>query len=64
MSILLNTTKQIAPQCDFIPSTLIPARPSNEFIHGEVQPADLSGLKVWDSYGGALLIESNYPPGP
>jgi hypothetical protein len=50
------------PQFDFIPSALMPAWLSNEFIHGPVPPAEFNGLRVWGSYGGALLIESNYIP--
>ncbi|MCK8642152.1 hypothetical protein [Mycobacterium colombiense] len=50
------------PLWDFIPSALMPAWISNEEIHGPVPNADFNGLQVWGSYGGALVIHSNYMP--
>jgi hypothetical protein len=50
------------PKWDFIPSALMPAWISAETIHGPVPNADFNGLQVWGSYGGALVIKSNYMP--
>lgn len=47
---------------DFIPSALMPAWISDETIHGPVPNADFHDLQVWGSYGGALVIQSNYVP--
>jgi hypothetical protein len=40
----------------------MPAWISNETIHGPVPNAEYNGLQDWGSYGGALLIPSNYVP--
>lgn len=50
------------PKHDFIPSALMPAWISDETIHGPVPKAEIFGLQCWGSYGGALLIQSNYVP--
>jgi hypothetical protein len=50
------------PKWDFIPSALMPAWVSAETIHGPIPNAEFNGLQVWGSYGGALLIRSNYLP--
>jgi hypothetical protein len=50
------------PKWDFIPSALMPAWVSAETIHGPIPSAEYNGLQVWGSYGGALLIQSNYCP--
>ncbi|MEZ0354090.1 hypothetical protein [Mycobacterium sp. pR1184] len=50
------------PKWDFIPSALMPAWISNETIHGPIPNAEYNGLQVWGSYGGALVIQSNYVP--
>lgn len=50
------------PKWDFIPSALMPAWISDETIHGPIPNAEYNGLQVWGSYGGALLIQSNYIP--
>jgi hypothetical protein len=50
------------PKWDFIPSALMPAWISDETIHGPVPSSEYNGLQVWGSYGGALLIQSNYVP--
>jgi hypothetical protein len=50
------------PNFDFIPSAVMPAWISTESIHGPVPPAEWNNLKVWGSYGGALLIMSNFIP--
>ncbi|WP_200869763.1 hypothetical protein [Mycobacterium asiaticum] len=47
---------------DFIPSALMPAWISDETIHGPIPKSEYNGLQVWGSYGGALLIQSNYIP--
>ncbi|WP_232001831.1 hypothetical protein [Mycobacterium sp. 852014-52450_SCH5900713] len=47
---------------DFIPSALMPAWISAETIHGPIPNAEYNGLQVWGSYGGALMIQSNYVP--
>jgi hypothetical protein len=50
------------PKWDFIPSALMPAWISDETIHGQVPASEYNGLEVYGSYGGALLIQSNYVP--
>lgn len=50
------------PLWDFIPSAALPAWISEESIHGPTPPDNFNGLKVWGSYAGAYLIESNYIP--
>ena len=50
------------PKWDFIPSALMRAWISDETIHGPVPNAEYNGLQVWGSYGGALLIQTNYLP--
>jgi hypothetical protein len=52
----------VVAKWDFIPSALMPAWISDETIHGPVPSSELYGLEVWGSYGGALLIQSNYVP--
>jgi hypothetical protein len=50
------------PQHDFIPSALMPAYISNEFIHGPTPASDYQGLHVWGSYANALVIQTNFIP--
>jgi hypothetical protein len=50
------------PLHDFIPSALMPAWISNEFIHGPIPNADFYGIQVWGSYGLALVMWSNFIP--
>jgi len=38
------------PNHDFIPSALMPAWISNEFIHGPIPNADFNGLQVWPDF--------------
>jgi hypothetical protein len=50
------------PLYDFVPSGLLPAWISAEVIHGPTPPTEFNGLQVWGSYGGALLIQTNFVP--
>jgi hypothetical protein len=52
----------VAAKWDFIPSALMPAWISDETIHGPIPNSEYNGLQVWGSYGGALVIQSNYVP--
>ncbi|OKH80084.1 hypothetical protein EB73_34110 [Mycobacterium sp. SWH-M3] len=50
------------PEWDFIPSAILPARISNELIHGPIPDVEYYGLPVQGSYGGAYVIKSDYVP--
>jgi len=50
------------PTYDFIPSALMPAFLSNEYIHGAIPPTDFNGIRVWGSYYNALVLQTEYIP--